>query len=159
MTQTNKMTSTSVDFRTPIIIFGLFWLLFGFCFTIIMAIVIPSILLKLIFVLLCLVVLLLIVEIISSRICIENGRITKKSLFRSRAINFAEIKKIGVYLQEPRSANYLERKDYDKKYWYGQKLVYISKRVDYDPIFSISQKETIKFQYKKAILAEIEKRI
>jgi hypothetical protein len=124
-----------------------------------MAIVVPSLFLKLIFVLICLAVLLLIIEITSDRTSIDNERITKKSLFRSRSINFAEIKKIGVYLQEPKSANYLERKDYDKKYWYGQKLVYISKRVDYDPIFSIAQNETIKFQYKKAILAEIEKRI
>jgi hypothetical protein len=159
MTHTNRMTISSIDFKKPLIIFGLFWLLIASCFTIIMAIVIPNIFLKAIFVLLCLAVLVIIVDIITSRISIEKGIITKKSLFRSRSIKFIEIKRIGVYVQEPRSATYIERKDYDNKYWYGQKLIYISKRQDYDPIFSISQRETIKFQYKKEIFAEIEKRI
>jgi hypothetical protein len=97
----------------------------------------------------------LLIHIITDKILINDEVVTRKSIFRSKSIKYSEIKTFGVYLQEPYSANYLDEANYNKDYWYRQKLIYISTKKDYDPIFSISLKPVIKFQYNKEIYAII----
>jgi hypothetical protein len=156
MVHTMEMTLLSTDLKHPVNIFGLLWLFVTLGFIIFCAVIIPNIFLKLLFVFISLGDILIIIKVTTDKIIISNESVTKKMLFRSKSIKYSEIKKMGVYLQEPKMAYYLDKANYDKKYLYRQKLIYISTEENYNPIFTVFQKNAIKFHYNKRAFEEIE---
>jgi len=152
------MTYPAINFKHPVtIVFSIIFL--GILSLLIfIAIISTMIIWKLLFFFLSIIIFLLIISLTTSKIIINEKNIVKKTLFFSKSIDFIEIKKIGVYLSGP-GANYLRKEDYDKNYWFDQKLIFISKSVDYDPKFTVSQRGTIKCQYIKILFEEIENQV
>lgn len=142
-----------VNLKSPVVIFFIpYFFLFIF-----LAYIVPLIWIKILLFVLSLLSPLTIIYAFTAKVMIDNDTVTKKSLFGSKSIKFSEIEKYGVYVQEPKMAMPISRDKYNKTFWFGTKVIYISKRKDYNPIFSFGQKGILRFHYFENTFATIEK--
>lgn len=146
-----------ISLKSPVVIFFLILIIPYFFTFILLTYIVPIIWIKILFFILSLLSPLTIIYAFTAKVMIDNDTVTKKSLFGSKSIKFSEIEKYGVFVQEPRMAMPISRDKYNKTFWFGVKVIYISKRKDYNPIFSFGQKGSLRFHYFENTLEEIEK--
>jgi hypothetical protein len=146
-----------VNLKSPVVIFFLVFFIPYFFMIIFLAYIVPLIWIKILLFVLSLLSPIIIIYAFTAKVMIDNDTVTKKSLFGSKSIRFSEIEKYGVYVQEPKMAMPISRDKYNKTFWFGTKMIYISKRKDYNPIFSFGQKGILRFHYFENTFDTIEK--
>jgi prepilin signal peptidase PulO-like enzyme (type II secretory pathway) len=145
-----------VNLKSPIVIFYIIFFFLYFFMFIFFAYIVPLMWIKLILIVLSLVSPLTIIYAFTSKVMIGNDTVTKKSLFGSKSIKFNEIELYGVYVQDFQIAMPIQRDEYNKTFWFGIKVIYISKRKELN-IYSFKQKESMRFHYSENTFEKIEK--
>jgi prepilin signal peptidase PulO-like enzyme (type II secretory pathway) len=145
-----------VNLKSPIMIFYTIFFFFYFFWFIFLSYIVPLLWIKFILIVLSLVSPLTILYVFTAKVMICNDTVTKKSFFGSKSIKFNEIEIYGVYVQEPKFAMPIQRDEYNKTFWFGIKVIYISKRKEFN-IYSFKQKDSLKFHYLENSFERIEK--
>ena len=96
---------------------------------------------------------------IKSKIIITERNIISKTPFKSRKIDFKDIKKIGVYVAEGDIIYDLEKEKYHKWTFLGQKFIYLTANPNLKPYFFKKPKDYIDFHYRKEIYEIINTKI
>ena len=153
-----KIEYPAVNLQHPMMIFWFLVFIIFSTFMIWLAFVIPNFWLTCLFSIFSLLTPFMLYYSLTTKVIIENNQVIKKSLFGIKALFFTDIKSFGVYKQEGKFARVINRDEFDKKDWFGQKFIFIANRKDYSPM-SFRQKGSIRFHYFKELYAIIENEI
>jgi hypothetical protein len=155
----SENTFPGVNLKSPLIIFFLIFLIAYFLLFIFFAIIVPAVWIKFLLFGLSLLSPLTILYAFTTKVIIDADTLTKKTFIGAKTIRLRDVKKYGVFRQGLQTAMPISRTDYNKKFKFDTKMIYMSCSKEYNPIFSFNEKGILRFHYTKEIFNVIENRL
>jgi len=148
-----------VNLKSPLIIFYLIFLVAFFLLIMFFVIIVPALWIKFLLFGLSLLSPLTILYAFTTKVIIDADTLTKKTFIGAKTIRLRDVKKYGVFRQGLKTVMPISRADYNRKFKFDTKIIYLSCSKDYNPIFSFNEKGILRFHYTKDIFNVIENRL
>jgi hypothetical protein len=156
---TSENTYPGVNLKSSLIIFYLVFLIAYFLLFMFFAIIVPALWIKFLLFGLSLLSPLTILYAFTTKVLIDADTLTKKTFIGAKTIRLRDVKNYGVFRQGLKTIMPISRTDYNKKFIFDTKIIYISCSKDSNPIFSFNEKGILRFHYTKDIFNVIENRL
>lgn len=95
---------------------------------------------------------------LTSRVELSENGIQFKSLFKKTNLTWNQIKSFGVYFTGRNITKTIDKKEYEKFIWGGQKFIYLTDQKGFNPSKLISKPQSgyIDFHFRKEAIQYIE---